>query len=578
MATLEPPSGPPRTPLQAEGLLDAVLAVGAGLELSEVLRRIVRSACQLVGARYGALGVLAADHDHLMEFITHGLTDEQRDGIGDLPRGHGVLGLLIRDPMPRRIGDIRTHPDSYGFPPNHPPMASFIGAPIRVRDEVFGNLYLAEKEGAQQFTEQDESLLVALAGAAGVAIENARLYERSRSQRRWAQAVADVSQALLESETEADALAVAAALVCEVAGARACAVARDREGDAPVVVARYRAEGGPTLDDGFTESHQGAGLGVLDGPHWDTVREVHESLLLIPGEEQAAVAAIVDDVRAMTGLDTPGPTALVPLTAGTAHLGLLMVTWDVSDADTASELLAPLDEFAQHVGLALVAASAQHDRAAVAMFEDRERIARDMHDHVIQRLFATGLSLQAGERLAQHPVVRGRIEEAVSELDLAIKDIRRAIYELTPSQPVAGLRGRLAELVAGYADVLGFAAHFTLRGEATGIGPALEMDVSAVIREGLSNAARHACASAVSVEVFIGQRIEVVVTDDGTGLGESDRRSGLANLAGRARARGGTFQAQPVQPHGTRLAWSVPAGGRARHGREAGPWSQEGIA
>jgi signal transduction histidine kinase len=280
----------------------------------------------------------------------------------------------------------------------------------------------------------------------------------------------------------------------------------------------------------------------------------------------------------MTGLDSPGPTALVPLTAGTAHLGLLMVTWDVSDADTASQLLGPLDEFAQHVGLALVAASAQHDRAAVAMFEDRERIARDMHDHVIQRLFATGLSLQAGERLAQHPVVRSRIEEAVSELDLAIKDIRQAIYELTPSQPVAGLRGRLAELVAGYADVLGFAAHFTLTGEATGIGPALEMDVSAVIREGLSNAARHACASAVSVEVFIGPRIEVVVTDDGTGLGKSDRRSGLANLAGRAKARGGTCEAQPVQPHGTRLSWSVPAGGRAKHHRGVGPWSREGSA
>ena len=578
MATPASPSGPLRTPLQAEGLLDAVLAVGAGLELSEVLRRIVRSACQLVGARYGALGVLAPDHDHLMEFITHGLTDEQRAQIGDLPRGHGVLGLLIRDPIPRRIEDISTHPDSYGFPPNHPPMASFIGAPIRVRDEVFGNLYLSEKEGEEQFTEQDESLLVALAGAAGVAIENARLYERSRSQRRWAQAVGDVSQALLESETEADALAVTAEQVCEVAGARACAVARDREGDAPVVVARHRSGGSPSLGDGFTESQQRTGLGVLDGPHWDTVRDVGQALLLIPGEEQAAVAAIVDDVRAMTGLDRPGPTALVPLTAGAAHLGLLMVTWDPADADTASELLAPLDEFAQHVGLALVAASAQNDRAAVAMFEDRERIARDMHDHVIQRLFATGLSLQAGERLAQHPVVRGRIDEAVSELDLAIKDIRQAIYELTPSRPVAGLRGRLAELVAGYGDVLGFSAHFTLSGESTGVGPALEMDVCAVIREGLSNVARHARASAVSVQVHIGQRIEVLVTDDGMGLGGGDRRSGLANLAERATARGGRCEVEGVQPHGTRLTWGVPAGGRARHARAAGPWSQEGGA
>ncbi|KRE52568.1 GAF domain-containing sensor histidine kinase [Phycicoccus sp. Soil748] len=568
------PDGPPRTALQAEGLLDAVLAVSTGLELSEVLRRIVRSACQLVGARYGALGVLAPDRDHLMEFITHGLTDEQRAEIGDLPRGHGVLGLLIRDPRPRRIGDIRTHPDSYGFPPHHPPMASFLGAPIRVRDEVFGNLYLADTEGSAAFTEEDESLVVALAGAAGVAIENARLYERSRAQRRWAQAIGDVSQALLESETELDAMAVTAEQVCRVAGARGCAVARDREGDAPVVVAVHRTDDEPAPDR-FMAGDHGTGLGVLDGPHWEAVRDVRHSLLLIPGEERAAVAAIVDDVRAMTGLDKPGPTALVPVTAGVGHVGLLLVTWDAADADTASEVLGHLDDFAQHVGLALVAASAQHDRAAVAMFEDRERIARDMHDHVIQRLFATGLSLQAGERLAQHPVVRGRIEEAVSELDLAIKDIRRAIYQLTPAQPVAGLRGRLAELVAGYADVLGFGARFSLSGEATGIGPALEMDVSAVIREALANVARHAHATEASVRVFIGPSIEVVVTDDGTGLGNGDRRSGLANLAERATAREGRCEVEAVHPHGTRLTWSVPAGSAARHTGWTGPWSRE---
>ena len=568
------PAGPPRTAVQAEGLLDAVLAVSTGLELSEVLQRIVRSACQLVGARYGALGVLAADRDHLMEFITHGLTEEQRTEIGDLPRGHGVLGLLIRDPRPRRIEDIRTHPDSYGFPPHHPPMASFLGTPIRVRDEVFGNLYLAEKEGAAEFTEEDESLVVALAGAAGVAIENARLYERSRAQRRWAQAVGDVTQALLESETELGAMAVTAEQVCQVTGARACAVARDREGDAPIVVAVHRADGVPAPD-GFSGVDHGTGLGVLDGAHWETVRDVRQSLLLIPGQERAAVAAIVDDVRAMTGLDRPGPTAIVPITAGAGHVGVLLVTWDPADADTASEVLGALDEFARHVGLALVAATAQHDRAAVAMFEDRERIARDMHDHVIQRLFATGLSLQAGERLAQHPVVRTRIEEAVAELDLAIKDIRRAIYQLTPAQPVAGLRGRLAELVAGYSDVLGFEARFTLTGEATGIGPALEMDVSAVIREGLANVARHAQATEVSVRVFIGPRIEVVVTDNGTGLGGSDRRSGLANLAERATAREGRCEVEAVRPHGTRLTWSVPAGGGAKHTGWTGPWSRE---
>lgn len=563
-----------RSSPQREGLLDAVLAVSAGLELSEVLARIVRSACTLVGARYGALGVLAPDRDHLMEFITHGLSAEQRAAIGDPPRGHGVLGLLIRDPRPRRIADINAHPDSYGFPPNHPPMTSFLGAPVRVRDEVFGNLYLAVKEGAAEFSDEDQELVVALAAAAGVAIENARLYERSQVQRRWAQAVADVTQALLEGETEVAALGVMAEQVCRVSGARACAVALEREGQPPVVDVVHRRDGGAAVpwpgQDGF---------GKLEGPHWESVRDVRQPLLLIPGEQEGAVAEIVDDVVAITGVESSGPTALVPIVAGATAVGALLVCWESADEDVASGVLGPLHEFAQHVGLALVAASAQQDRAVVALLEDRERIARDMHDHVIQRLFATGLSLQASGRLAQHPVVRSRIEEAVVELDLAIKDIRQAIYQLTPLQAPSGLRSRVEELVESYSDVLGFTATLELFGEATGITAEQEQDVFAVVREGLANVARHARATSASVRVSMGPRIEVVIVDDGVGAPSSGRRSGLTNLAERAAARGGQCEVAAAHPKGTRLTWTVPTGGGAapagRAGRAAGPWSSD---
>lgn len=563
-----------RSSPQTEGLLDAILAVSAGLDLSEVLTRIVRSACTLVGARYGALGVLAPDRDHLMEFITHGLGDGERRLIGEPPRGHGVLGLLIRDPRPRRIADITAHPDSYGFPANHPPMSSFLGAPIRVRDEVFGNLYLAVKEGAEEFSDEDQELVVALAAAAGVAIENARLYERSQVQGRWAQAVADVTQALLEGETEESALRVMAQQVCQVSGARACAVTLEREGLPPVVEVVYRRDGGVA-----EIPHGQNDFGELAGAHWESVRDVHQPLLLIPGEQKAAVAEIVDDVVAITGVESSGPTALVPIVAGPTLVGALLVCWESADEDVASGVLGPLHEFAQHVGLALVAASAQQDRAVVALLEDRERIARDMHDHVIQRLFATGLSLEVSGRLAQHPVVRARLEEAVGELDLAIKDIRQAIYQLTPLQAPTGLRGRLGELVRGYSDVLGFSARLELFGEAVGVTAEQEQDISAVVREGLANVARHAQASSATVRVSMGPRLEVVIVDDGVGTLATGRRSGLANLAERAAARSGRCEVAAVHPHGTRVTWDVPAVGAAapagHAGWQAGPWSRD---
>src|SRR6185436_11579636 len=197
-------------------LLDSVMAISAGLELSEVLDRIVKVACELLGARYGALGVLGSDGKHLAEFITQGITPQEREDIGGLPRGHGVLGLLIRDPRPRRSQDIADDPDAFGFPPNHPSMRSFIGVPIRVRDQVFGNLYLAEKQDQVEFSEEDEAILVALATAAGIAIDNARRYEQSRRRRRWAETSAEMTQFLLEGREEASALAVVASRVLDL--------------------------------------------------------------------------------------------------------------------------------------------------------------------------------------------------------------------------------------------------------------------------------------------------------------------------------------------------------------------------
>lgn len=368
-------------PRQLNQLLDAILTVGSDLDLPAMLRRIVHSATDLAGATYGALGVLDESHTRLAQFITIGIDDETYEAIGDLPEGHGILGLLILDAKPLRLGDLRSHPDSYGFPANHPPMKSFLGVPIRVRGEVFGNLYLTDKVDAPTFSEVDEELVVGLAAAAGVAIENARLHTR-----------------------------------------------------------------------------------------------LHE----------------------------------------------------------------------------------------LAVLEDRERIARDLHDTVIQRLFATGLSLQGSVRLVRSDAEAavGRIESAVDELDLTVKYIRSAIFGLEASRPTTtGARDQVVTVVREAVRALGFEPALLFDGP---IDSALtergSAAVVATLREALSNVARHARASRVEVSVVVGSKVTVRVIDDGVGppAAGSPAGHGLRNMAARAEELGGTFELRAGAEGGSMLEWRIP--------------------
>jgi GAF domain-containing protein len=254
-------------------LLDAVVAVSADLDLAEVLGRIVESAVALVDARYGALGVVSADGERLVEFVTRGVSEEARAKIGPPPRGHGVLGLLIRDPQPRRLTEIASHPDSYGFPPNHPQMHTFLGTPVRIRDEVFGNLYMADKQGADAFSDEDEAILVALAAAAGVAIENARLFDASRRQRDWSDAVAEITQVLLEREDEEAALGLVARRVVALSRASAALVAIVGETGELRVRADTRTDGRPGSCVAAT---------VLGSPMWMEVLAAKQPILFAP--------------------------------------------------------------------------------------------------------------------------------------------------------------------------------------------------------------------------------------------------------------------------------------------------------
>lgn len=533
-------------------LLDAVMAVTADLELSDVLTRIVRAACELVDAKYGAIGVLGPDREHLVEFVTRGLTKEEHEAIGDLPSGHGILGLLIREPHPRRMRDLGEHPDSFGFPPNHPPMHSFLGAPVRIRDEVFGNLYLTEKQGAPEFTKDDEAILVALASAAGIAIDHARQYDRSRRQRRWLQTTGEVTQLLLEGRDEGSAMDFLAQRTRELSQAQLAMVALyDESGDLFIRAVQYGESPRAAV-------RPNAVLGtVLHKGHWREVVAGREPVLLLTRRGDPNVDGLPRDVRELGAADPHGPTALLPITVGDDEIGVLAVAWG-ADAETFVEsVVPPLAALAQQMGLALVAGRSQRDRSRLAMLEDRERIARDMHDVVIQRLFATGLSLQAAGRQAQNPTVATRLDEAVDELDAAIKDIRHTIFELHRERPTQVLREEIADLVRASTESLGFAPDLTIEGSLDAMAADLEADLVAVIREGLANVARHAKASSVRVRLTSNETIRVEVADDGIGVASHAVESGLDNLRQRAESRGGSLTLRRRTPNGTALVWEA---------------------
>ena len=330
-------------------------------------------------------------------------------------------------------------------------MKSFLGAPVRIRDTVFGNLYLTEKIGAPAFTAEDEDILVALAAAAGIAIDNARLYERSRRQRHWTEVTGEVTQMLLEGRSEESAMSFLARRGREITSARLMAVA-------------------------LADPELGLGLRTLDQdtePRQVQEPEVVALLASAPCRDALATGTTVtvplhevgDDGDAQLAVAIEGLSpevggayaAFLPIAVGPERVGCVVLVWAVADDPTTALFPSPtLDALTEQLGLAVVAARTQRDRERFDRLEDRERIARDMHDHVIQRLFATGLSLQSAARVAVNSVVRERLDEAVEDLDEAIKDIRRTIFELHRNRSTKSLPSTLEEIARDSASALGF--------------------------------------------------------------------------------------------------------------------------
>jgi signal transduction histidine kinase len=525
-------------------LLDAVVVIGGDLDVRTVLQRIVAAACELAGARYAALGIVGADRQ-LSDFITHGIDPELHAAIGELPHGRGVLGLLITDPSPVRMPDITQHPRSYGFPENHPPMHSFLGAPIRIRDQVYGNLYLSEKQGAAEFSEDDEEIVVALAAAAGVAIDNARLFALATRRERWLAAAAEITAVLLGTVHRTEALRLIARRAREVA-------------DADLVLVMLYDD----TTDQFT-------VAAVDGPS-DVTAELVGAVL--PGAETSFRDAVItpahlllDDLADAAPWPVavpPGPAMVAPLGRSDVLHGVLIVGHRARRETRNDDDASLLSSFADQAALALERARAQEEREQLVVLEDRERIARDLHDVVIQRLFATGMELQSTVPHTTRPEVAKRINNAVDALDETIRDIRRSIFELRT--PVGtSLRGELRDAVEAAAGVLGFRPVLETSGPVDSAVPDdVVPQILAVLREALTNVARHAKAGSVRVSVRAGDgQVALIVEDDGIGTDLARARGGLVNLQDRATDLGGALEVRAGDKGGTVLDWRVPLSG-----------------
>ena len=526
-------------------LLTANRTIVQELALPAVLRRIVNTAKDLSDAKYAALGVIGAD-GVLEQFVHAGMDDEIVREIGELPKGRGVLGALIEDPRPIRLARIADDHRSSGFPETHPEMTSFLGVPIRSRDAVFGNLYLTDRTGGGPFTAEDEELVLALAATAGIAIENARLYEESRRRQEWLRASGEISRQLLDPEADySDTLHHIATSVKRLASADVVTLVIPT-GHAAIQLEVIVATGAAERE--------------LVGIRYSTERSVAWRAMR---EGRGIRVESVDqhpDVYLHLRPYVPVSHAMaLPLLGETGPRGAIVAGRLILHAPFTESDLSMAETFAGQAAIALELSDARADQQRLGVLEDRDRIARDLHDHIIQRLFAAGLSLQSLAATVNDEAVDQRLTRTVEELDETIRQIRTTIFALQEDSS-RSLRGTALTIVDQLAPLLPVRPDVQLLGPLDTISDdAIIADVEAVLRESLTNVAKHAQAAQIRVRIQADKhRLDLTVIDNGIGLGQSTRRSGLANLSRRAERHGGYLDVGDTPEGGLRLQWSIP--------------------
>ncbi|MFD7089712.1 GAF domain-containing protein [Streptomyces sp. NPDC059896] len=534
-------------------LLEAMCSAGTGLGQHSTLDRICETAAELADARYAAIGVVDEEGEGLSDFVTYGASEDVARRIGRRPDGRsGLLGALIRDPGPIALTDLTTDPRAVGFPLGHPPMRTFLGVPVRLRDRTIGNFYLADKVGGGEFNDSDLRLLRVLATEAGVAIGSARLYEAARQRERWIDGSVAVTTTLLSGGDADDALSVVAEQGRRLSDSALGAVLlRERNGSLEVVA--------------VSAEHPVLRVG-------SRVPAAAPAVAALLAGESVFMDDASNDPRLVTGLASGfGPLMLLPLRTDGRVLGALVMPRTRGARPFSRRERALATQFAAQAALALMMAEAQRDRERLAVLEDRDRIARDLHDLVIQRLFATGMTLeraQRGETVA--PEVHHGIDRAVAELDVTIQEIRTAIFALqqTPAEAPPGMRTRVLREINMAAVPLGFRPAHRFVGPVDSVGELAGKNLIAALREALSNAFRHAHATRIEVVVDSTARlpdgrraVRLSVADDGVGIPAGGRRSGLRNLGRRADSLGGSSTCEPglgERGRGTTVVWEVP--------------------
>ena len=528
-------------------LLQVGLALSSELSLSTVLQRIIDLAVEVTGARYGALGVLRPD-ERISEFVTTGITVEQRRAIGDLPVGHGILGVLIGDAKPLRLRSISEHPRSVGFPPDHPPMRSFLGAPVKARGKVFGNIYLTEKQGASEFSEEDENALVILAAQAGVAVENAHLYEEARQRERRLEAIREITSRILEGAEAEEILELVAMRARELVGADLATIAVPADQPDSLIV--------QVADGIHADELQGMVFPVERSVSGEIMRTGKPVVLSdASGNERA--------YQPMISLGEMGPAMFLPLAVRGRALGTLAVSNRPGGRTFSQEDLALVETFAGQASVAIEYGRAQGELKRLTVMDERERIAKELHDGVIQSLFAVGMGLQSAATLSRDPDLERRVSDAVSEIDRAIRDLRNYIFGLRPGILAdRQLDQAIRRLAEDFQGKTGVTTAVEIDGRVAAEISGRAGDVIQLIREALSNVGRHAEAATCRVSLIRadgGALLEI--DDDGKGFdpaASKEKGQGLSNLEERANSLGGELEVVSATSDGTTIRVRVP--------------------
>lgn len=534
---------------QFDGLLRSILMISTSLDLDATLGAIVDGAMDLVGSRYGALGVLDQNHE-LGTFVYRGVDAETAARIGPLPTGRGVLGLLIDEPSSIELADLSEHPASIGFPPHHPPMKSFLGVPIRVREQVFGNLYLTEKIGGAEFTKDDEAVLQAYASAAGTAIDNARLYDDARTRQNWIEATRDIATQLLAGTPPAEVLQVVADKAVELTEADVGFIAVPRDADTPpeqVTELIVDIASG----DGSEDSDRLVGTAI----------PVYGSTSGTSFLERRPIRSDRLEFDVTADLETKyGPALVSPLRASDHNTGVLVALRTVDSEPFTDIQLELVAAFGEQAALAIQMADTSRQLRELDILADRDRIARELHDRVIQRIFAAGLSLHSTAQRVTSPEVKSRLASTIEDLQDTVQDIRSAIFDLQFHASTDGnLRRRINEVIDEMIDDSGIRTTVRVHGPLSVIEPVLAAHALAVLREGISNCLRHAEAKTIAVTITVADDLTIDIADDGCGMPPAVAESGLSNLRARARESGGNMTIVPVEDTGgTRLTWWAP--------------------